>query len=192
MRAILPYYGWKICFVIFGIQYFYYLLGSTVCASRFLSMVRVDSKCSGDALFELQIGNISHGQEDFVYLYGTFLEVQYNPQLMHGAFVDDEVIHRCSEAWLILYNVRCKMHLFVAREIHKGYFDVTHLVRDNGAVGSTPRLWSSPPNNQDAFRSSFFNKKEVITQPGVKQDSNCLSLDNQPLAVVFFMLASAN
>ena len=48
-------------------------------AYRFLSMVRVDSKCSGDALFELQIGDISHGQEDFVYLYGTLFEVQYDP-----------------------------------------------------------------------------------------------------------------
>jgi hypothetical protein len=32
--------------------------------------------------------------------------------------------------------------------------------------------------------------KEVTTQPGVKQDSNCLILDNQPLAVIFFMLFS--
>ncbi len=111
---------------------------------------------------------------------------------MYGAFADDEVIHRCSEAWLILYNVRCKMHLFVAREVHKGYFDVTHLVRDKCAIRSTPRLWSSPLNNWYAFKSSFFYEKEVTTRPRVKQDSNCLIFDNQPLAVIFFMLFSAN
>jgi len=30
------------------------------------------------------------------------------------------------------------MRLFVAREIHKGYFDVTHLVHDKSAIRSTP------------------------------------------------------
>jgi hypothetical protein len=49
-------------------------------------------------------------------------------------FANDEVIHRCSKARPILYNVRCKMHLFVAKEVHKGYFDVTHFVHDKGAI----------------------------------------------------------
>jgi hypothetical protein len=103
---------------------------------------------------------------------------------MHGAFADDEVIHRWSEARLILYNVRCKVRLFFAREVHKVYFDVPLEVPHNCRVALliTGKLLEAP----------FFIKKEVTTQPGVKQDSNCLILDNQPLAVVFFMLFSAN
>jgi hypothetical protein len=34
-------------------------------------MVRIIPKCSGNARFELQVRDISHGQEDFVDLYGT-------------------------------------------------------------------------------------------------------------------------
>ncbi len=61
-------------------------------------MIRIIPKCSGNARFELQICDISHGQEDFVDLYGTLIEVQYNPQIVHGVFADDEVIHRFTDA----------------------------------------------------------------------------------------------
>ena len=66
-------------FFVLCIQYFHYMLGSATGANWFLSMVQIVPKCSGNAQFELQICNISHGQENFVYLYGTLIEVQYNP-----------------------------------------------------------------------------------------------------------------
>ncbi len=85
---------------------------------------------------------------------------------MHGAFADDEVIHRSSEAWFNLYNIRCKMHHLIAREVYKGYLDLTHLAGDKGAIRSTPRLWSSPPNNPRMFlEAPFFMKRRSPLDP---------------------------
>jgi hypothetical protein len=46
VRAVLLYYGWDICFLIFGIQYFHHPLGSCVGAYWLLSMIPAIPKCS--------------------------------------------------------------------------------------------------------------------------------------------------
>ncbi len=61
MRAILPYYGWKICFFILGIQNFYHALGSAAGTDWLLGKASIMPKRPGNAGFELQIGNVPHG-----------------------------------------------------------------------------------------------------------------------------------
>ena len=91
---------------------------------------------------------------------------------MHGAFADDEVIHRCSEAWLMLYNVGCKMHLFVTREIHKGYFNETHIVvtkvplevpHDCGVADMSPEV-----------HCNLCNHCYTLGMPGPRPDIRCV------------------
>ncbi len=79
VRTIVSTNSWKICFVAFGIQHFYHLLCSAAGAYWLLSTIHIGTKCSGDAWFVLQTSNISHGQEDFVYLLGTLFDAQYDP-----------------------------------------------------------------------------------------------------------------
>jgi hypothetical protein len=79
VRVILPYYGWKICYFILGIQIFHHALGSTAGTDWLLGKASIMPKCPGNARFKLQIGNFPHGQEDLVYLYGLLFEVQYYP-----------------------------------------------------------------------------------------------------------------
>ena len=45
------------------------MLGGGVGAHWVLGEASILPQCSGNARFELQIGNIPHGQEDYVYLY---------------------------------------------------------------------------------------------------------------------------
>ncbi len=61
MRAILPYYDWKICFFILSIQNFHHPLGGAGGTDWLLSEASVVPKCPGNARFELQIGNVPHG-----------------------------------------------------------------------------------------------------------------------------------
>jgi hypothetical protein len=87
VRAILPCYGWKICFFIPSIQNFHHALGSTAGTDwpdRLLGKASIMPKCPGNAGFELQISNVPHGLKDLVYLYCLFLEVQYYPEVMQG------------------------------------------------------------------------------------------------------------
>ena len=58
---------------------------------------------------------------------------------------------------------------------HKGYLNVAHLFSLKGAVGSTPWLWDSPSNNEDACSGSFFCEKEIPTRSSVKEDPDSLS-----------------
>ncbi len=53
MRAILPYNGWKICFIILGIQIFHHLLGSAAGTDWLLGKASFISKRPGNARFEL-------------------------------------------------------------------------------------------------------------------------------------------
>ncbi len=69
MRAILPNYGWKICFLILSIQNFHPVLGGTACTDWLLGKAGVHPECPGNSRFELQIGNIPHGQEDLVSIF---------------------------------------------------------------------------------------------------------------------------
>ncbi len=61
MRAILHYYGWKICFFILGIQSFHYALGSAMGTDWLLGMAGIMPKFLGNAGFEMLIGDVPHG-----------------------------------------------------------------------------------------------------------------------------------
>jgi hypothetical protein len=80
MRAILPNNGWNICYIIISIQYFHHTLGSTVGTYWLLGKASIILEHSGNTRFELQIGDVPHGQEDLVYLYGLLFEVQNYPR----------------------------------------------------------------------------------------------------------------
>ncbi len=58
MRAILPYYGWKICCFIPGIQNFHHTFGRAVGTDWLLGKASILPKRTGNARFELQIGNV--------------------------------------------------------------------------------------------------------------------------------------
>jgi hypothetical protein len=62
VRAILPNYGWKICFFILSDQNFHHALGFAAGANWLLSKTGVFPECPGNPRFELQIGNIPHGK----------------------------------------------------------------------------------------------------------------------------------
>ncbi len=79
MRAILLYYGWKICFLVLGIQNFHHALGSAAGGNWLSSKTGIFSECPGNPRFELQINDVPHGLEDFVYSYCLLLEVQFYP-----------------------------------------------------------------------------------------------------------------
>ncbi len=79
MRAIFPYNGWKICLFILSIQHFPHALGSTEGTDWLLGEAGIMPKCPGNARFELQIGSVTHWQEDFVYLNCLLMEDQYYP-----------------------------------------------------------------------------------------------------------------
>jgi hypothetical protein len=76
VRAILPNYGWKICFPMLGIQNFDHALGGAGGTNWLLGKAGVFPECPGNSRFELQIDNVSRGWEDLVYFYCLLLEVQ--------------------------------------------------------------------------------------------------------------------
>jgi hypothetical protein len=70
---------------------------------------------------------------------------------VHCLLIYYEVIHWRLVSWAILYNVRLKVYLLAGRVLHKGDFNVAHLVCDKGAIGSAPRLRDNPLHNGNAF-----------------------------------------
>jgi hypothetical protein len=64
---------------------------------------------------------------------------------------------------VILKDTQLKADLLAGRILHKGDFNVTHLVPIKGAVGSAPRLRDSPLHNKNVLNGPFFYKKEVPT-----------------------------
>ncbi len=62
-----------------SIQNLHHALGNTAGTDLLLGEASIITKCPDNAGFELQIGNVPHGQEDLVCLYGLFLQVQYYP-----------------------------------------------------------------------------------------------------------------
>ena len=82
--AIVFDYCWKICLVIFSVDYLYYPFSGTSSTDRFLSLARIVSQCSGYARFELQVDNIPHRKEDTIYGNGLLFEVQYCPDIVQG------------------------------------------------------------------------------------------------------------
>ena len=87
MSTIVSDYVWKICFVIFSVEYLYYPFSGISSTDRFLSLARVVSQCSGHARFELQVRNIPHREEDIIYGNGLLFEVQYRPDIVPGKIV---------------------------------------------------------------------------------------------------------
>ncbi len=55
------------------------MLGSAAGTDWLLGEEGIMPKRPGNAGFELQIGDVHHGQEDLIYLYGLLFEVQYFP-----------------------------------------------------------------------------------------------------------------
>ncbi len=109
MRTIVSDYCWKICFVIFSVEYLYYPFNGISSTDRFLSLARVVPQCSGYARFELQVRNIPHWEEDIIYGNGLLFEVQYCPDLVQCLLADDEVIQRCRSSCSVFYYVRGQM-----------------------------------------------------------------------------------
>ncbi len=58
MRAIILNNGWKIYFLILGIQNFHHALGSAAGANWLLNITGIFSECPGNPRFELQINDI--------------------------------------------------------------------------------------------------------------------------------------
>jgi hypothetical protein len=77
--AILPNNGWKVCFFVLSIQNFHHTLGSCAGTDWFLGLASIKPERSGYTWFELQPSNVPHGQEDLVYGYCLFFEIQYYP-----------------------------------------------------------------------------------------------------------------
>jgi hypothetical protein len=61
--------------VILGIHNYHHVFGSAAGTDWLLDKTSIMSKRPGNARFELQFGNVPHGQEDLVYLYGLLFEV---------------------------------------------------------------------------------------------------------------------
>ncbi len=68
-----------------------------------------------NAGFELQIGDVPHGQEDLIYLYGLPFEVQNYPQVVQGLLANNEVIHWWLSPWVILHNIWLKENLLAGK-----------------------------------------------------------------------------
>ncbi len=62
-----------------------------------------------------------------------------------------EVIHWCLVSLAILYNVGLKVDLLAGRVFHKRDLNINHLVCDEGAVGSAPRLRDNLLCNRNVF-----------------------------------------
>jgi hypothetical protein len=83
VRAIVFCNAWKVCFVILSIQNFYGVYGGITCTCWFLlGKAGVESKCPGNARFELQVVDIPHGQEDIINGDGLFFKVQHCTNIM--------------------------------------------------------------------------------------------------------------
>jgi len=110
VRTIVSDYCWKICFVIFSIEYLYYPFSGISSTDWFLSLACVVPQCSGYARFELQVRNIPHWEEDIIYGNGLIFEVQYCPDLVQCLLADDEVIQRCRSSCFVFYYVGGQMN----------------------------------------------------------------------------------
>ena len=91
-----------------------------------------------NAIFELQIADVPHGQEDFIYGDCFLFEIQHRSYIMQGLLAYDKVVQRRHLALGILDNIRLQMNLFASRIVHEGDFDVAHLCGFKGAIESTP------------------------------------------------------
>jgi hypothetical protein len=63
----------------------------------------------------------------------------------------------------ILDNIQLKADILAGGVLHKRDFNVIFYIRDEVAIGSTPRLRDNPLCNGNAFTGPLFYKKEVPT-----------------------------
>ncbi len=89
---------------------------------------------------------------------------------MQGLLVNNEVIHWWLYPQVLLHNVQLKANLLAGGILHKGDFNVPHLVSIKGAIGSAPQLRDSllHLHNGNVLNGPFLYKKEVPTQPSIK------------------------
>jgi hypothetical protein len=81
---------------------------------------------------------------------------------MHCLLAYYEAIHWWLVSPAILYNIQLKADLLAGQVLHKRDFNVTHLVCDEGSIGSASQLRDNPLNG-NAFTGPFFYEKEVPT-----------------------------
>jgi hypothetical protein len=65
----------------------------------------------------------------------------------------------------ILYNIWLKADLLADRVLHKGDFNVTDLICDEGAIGSAPQLRDNPLHNGNVLLDPFFIKRRTPLDP---------------------------
>jgi len=130
--------AWDASFIILSVQNFHYSFGSVLCAFWLLGEARIVLERLVDAMFELQIIDVPHGQEDFIYGDGFFFQIQHRSYIMHDLFAYDKVVQWWRSTSRILENSRLQMNPFAIRIVHEGDLDVAHLCGFKGAVGSTP------------------------------------------------------
>ncbi len=104
--------AWDVSFIILSIQNFHYSFGSISRAFSLLGEARVVLERLVDARFELQIIDVPHGQEDFIYGDCFFFKNQHRSYIMQGLLAYDKVIQRRCSSLGILDNVRLQMNPF--------------------------------------------------------------------------------
>ncbi len=89
VHAIVFYNTWKICFIILSVQDFHNLFGGITCTLWLLGKAGIELKHPGNAMFELQIVDVPHGQEDIINGDGPFFEVQHGAYIIQGLLAND-------------------------------------------------------------------------------------------------------
>ncbi len=138
-----------------GIQNSHPALGGTAGTGYLLGKASITHKCPGNARFELQIGNVPHGQE--------FLSICINPSVVKGLLANYEVIHWRLVSRAVFYNRWMKADLHAGGVLHKRGFNVTNLISNEGAIGIAPGLKDNPLHNRNVFTGPFIYEKEVPT-----------------------------
>ena len=89
MFAVVSDNAWDASFVV---QNFHYSFGSVLRAFWLLGEARVVLERLVDAMFELQIFDVPHGQEDFIYGDGFVFKIQHRSYIMRDLFAYDKVV----------------------------------------------------------------------------------------------------
>ena len=109
MFAVVSDNAWDVNFIILSVQNLHYSFGSVSRAFWLLGKARVVLEHLVNARFELQIIDVSHGQEDFIFGDHFFFKVQYRSYIMQSSFAYDKVVQRRRPSSRILDNVRLQI-----------------------------------------------------------------------------------
>jgi hypothetical protein len=155
VHAIVFNNAWKVCFVIFSVQDFYQAFGCVMCTLWFLVMARIKLKCSGNARFELQIVDVSHGQEDVINGDGPFFEVNTAPIPCKVCLPMIRSYNGFGPPLGYSTISGCR-RTFFSKIVNEGELNFIHLFCFKGAIGSAPWLCNSPIYNGNVLIRSFF------------------------------------